>query len=543
MKNTNIFKFLSISLLIYPLLSSAMEQPTVFKGETGLSNFFNIFSQQQQNSIVQQGSPSNQQQINQPNNQSQLTKKSKKASKKNKVKKSLVISKKDGDLGKDPRFLFEDTVLEKINSKDIEGLCSFLDKNPGKRIDFRHYHSHQEPLTQASKNKTMCLALENYQKQAEEYQDNLFSLIKSGTSKELSIFLSNHQGYDIDFLYKLSAKTSLEYAVSLNDIEKANILKQAGAKLDQGIHSRPLLLIALMNDNKKMLEYLTQYCCFNNYKNLDSDGIDINFHDSEFFWPHIYPDAKISQEMRKELYKLFDKIIYKGCKPQDELLHAACIGRTILLDRALSKGAQVNNYGIALSNDVALNLACSKARIDAIAHLIKCKADVNMQDKLKGRSALHWVVRMHKKAKQKSARYMSSSELLPCSFLLMCAGADPEIKDKREKSVRDWVNELSVNDEEKSLLIRILNIPQLNKEQRAALLGDIYNFQVKELREYISCENIPVPLSSGARYFWHRPECIRMKNAWVIEHKEDYKQGTTSDFKDIYKKALKQSIK
>ena len=131
----------------------------------------------------------------------------------------------------------------------------------------------------------------------------------------------------------------------------------------------------------------------------------------------------------------------------------------------------------------------------------------------------------------------------------MCAGAEPEVKNKEGKSVWYWVEKLDVDNEIKRLLRRILNIPQLNRKQREALLGDIYDFQVTELDEYISCENISAPSNYGERYFWyrygeryfwHRPECRRMKSAWVRKNNtENDQQGTLPDFKDIYKKALK----
>lgn len=511
---------------------------SIFSGSSGINNFFGMFAQQ---NVVEPQALSNQQRAVSQKKQQVID---------NKVSSNLThtdaYGKKIAEQPQNDPFLFEFEVevLKKINSNDVEGLRSLLKGNPGKSIDLFPHCSCQEPLRQACLTNTpMLLVLDEHQKQVKEYQDSLFFLIEASRSEELLAFLNNYQGC-VDFVHYAKGKTPLEYAVNLDAIEKVKILKERGALLDQGAHSQPLLIIALINENKKMIKYLTK---FNNYNHLDRDGIDITFRDSQFFWPSIHSGIEISQGMLGELYKIFDQSMYKFCGPQDELSKAASIGRPALINRALSKGAQIDSYDT--NNALALNFACSNARIGAIGHLIDLGADVNLQDKKKGRSALHWVVRMHKKAKQKGARYMTSSELLPCSFLLMCAGAEPEVKNKEGKSVWYWVEKLDVDNEIKRLLRRILNIPQLNRKQREALLGDIYDFQVTELDEYISCENISAPSNYGERYFWyrygeryfwHRPECRRMKSAWVRKNNtENDQQGTLPDFKDIYKKALK----
>ncbi len=151
----------------------------------------------------------------------------------------------------------------------------------------------------------------------------MFFILEYYDDKALSYFLGNNVGWDIGFLHNNYLITPLEYAVNTRDIIKVSILINAGAKLDQGIHSHPLLLIALKNLDERMLNYLIQ---FNNFNNPDQDGIDINLHDSEFFWPFDY-FSSMPKEMRHKLYSLFDKRIYKKCSPQDELSKAATLGR------------------------------------------------------------------------------------------------------------------------------------------------------------------------------------------------------------------------
>lgn len=444
----------------------------------------------------------------------------------------------DGNLGVDPRFIFEDRLMSLIDLGDDEDLMDFLEANLGKSINLRHHRLRVFILeyAQTLNNQKIIGILQAHQIATEKYQDQLFIAIEHDDLKILLDFLDDHKEHDKDFLHYEYMKTPLEYAVELGHLNRVRALIEVGAKLDQGVHTRPLLLIALMNQDYDMIYYLAQ---FNNYDDHDIDGIDINFHNSEFFWPPQYPEGTVIPDMRRELYRLFDSRVYRRCLPQDELSKASMIGRIQLIDRAISKGAKINAWD--KKGDTALNQACSKARFTSIAHLIDKGANVNLQDKSKGRSALHWVVRMHNKAKQKGARYMSSSELLSCSFLLMCAGADPRLKDKAGKSVLYWVEALSINEEEKILLRRILNIPQLTRNQRLVLLSNIYTFQVNELHEYIACEKIPVPLSLGARYFWHRPECIRMKNAWVREDNDHLIYTLVAripNFKDIYTKYL-----
>ena len=434
----------------------------------------------------------------------------------------------DDHLGKDPNFLFQDRVMDIVHAGNVDDLHAFLDQNQGKSIDFRHYAFSKSPC-EIVNNTKMLLALMQRQQGVMEYQDQLFSLLDNNDNQNLLQFLSNHRGYDLDFIYEKFHKTPLEHVVDRRDVQKVEILNKAGAKLDDGYHSRPLLLVALMNHDVSMQDYLL---------NPAIDGVDINFRNSEFFWPFEYQSAMRYREDRQALYRLFDRKIYKHCSPQDELSKAAGIGRTQLIDRALSKGARVNDYDS--KGDTALNHACSKARILSIAFLIDKGADVNLTDHLKGRSALHWVMRMHKKAKQKGARYMSSSELLPCSFLLMSAGANPSMKDKEGKSIYYWFTRLSVADEERSLLSRTLDLDRSSREQCTRLLEDIYEFQKRELRKYIKQERINIPISCGAKYFWHRPECIRMKNAWVRKDPEFV--GVAPDYKDIYQPYIQNGL-
>ncbi len=52
---------------------------------------------------------------------------------------------RDGKLGRDPRFQFEDRVMEIVESGDVEELHNFLNNNLGKSLSFSHYKLHKTP--------------------------------------------------------------------------------------------------------------------------------------------------------------------------------------------------------------------------------------------------------------------------------------------------------------------------------------------------------------------------------------------------------------
>lgn len=266
--------------------------------------------------------------------------------------------------------------------------------------------------------------------------------------------------------------TPLHYAVSLDNVDAVHTLIKHGAKINNsGI---PLLSIACLKNSIKMMRFLSEN--FNKKELINCNG-------SEEFWPFNY---KISQEVKDELFRLFDDYYDNYCKNHEfttgnkqlELTQAAWLERQALIDRALKTGAVINN--ISDRKLSALHEACVRGLPHTIAMLIKEGANVNQVTQEKQRSCLRLLFRMHKNSPKKIGQQLTTSELLPCLFLLICAGANQTIPDIKGKTVLYWLHRQGFNNATKKLVLRTLNAKALPKDKRAVLLEDIYKFQESE---------------------------------------------------------------
>ena len=82
---------------------------------------------------------------------------------------------RDGDLGRDLRFAFEDKVMEMVERGNPKELHNFLKDNPGKSVNFSHHHLHKNPFDRATElsNGPMLLALLHGQSDVKQYRERL----------------------------------------------------------------------------------------------------------------------------------------------------------------------------------------------------------------------------------------------------------------------------------------------------------------------------------------------------------------------------------
>ena len=173
---------------------------------------------------------------------------------------------------------------------------------------------------------------------------------------------------------------------------------------------------------------------------------------------------------------------HRAGDPQLELTNAVLESNCEKIARALASRATLN--GFDYKGNTALHWACTTGNPDLIAHLIKLGADLNLVDHIKGRNGLRWALRMHKNSSDKGGRQITTSELLPCFFLLICAGADSNIEDIHGQSIHHWLPLQDFNEIETELVNRVLGARALTKEQRKLLLEDIYRYQMNDMNQW-----------------------------------------------------------
>lgn len=264
--------------------------------------------------------------------------------------------------------------------------------------------------------------------------------------------------------------TGLRFAVWHKQTDIAKFLINNGAKLDENedlIGKEPLLLIACRNDDIPTMRILAKY-----------KKIDCNFHKSQRYWPFNY---HISENVQKELFVLFQNRYYKNLEIQDQLIFAIRSNRKELVEEILSRGADVNK--LDSRGNSALLWACRYGNPQIIHLLIIKGASVNLSDTLKGRTGLQWLLRMHKQGFKKKGRQISSTELFPCLFLLLSAGANILIPDKKKCTLIGWIRKKPFNSEELSIFTKLFTIDYKKISEQKELLDDIFNFQRREVEK------------------------------------------------------------
>lgn len=194
-----------------------------------------------------------------------------------------------------------------------------------------------------------------------------------------------------------------------------------------------------------------------------------------FEWAELIKDDKLKFKLEEMGAKLHNKEL------QDTLAEGIRFNIPHKIEKAFSKGVLLNTYDS--KGSTPLHWACCKGNPSVIVRLINSGADLNIYDREKHRSGLNWLLRMHDRSVKKEGRQISTSEFLPCLFLLVRAGADTKIVDAFGDNLHDWILKQGFNQEEFNLVSDITFMHQIGKPSQGQIIEAIYDFQKRELIE------------------------------------------------------------
>lgn len=143
---------------------------------------------------------------------------------------------------------------------------------------------------------------------------------------------------------------------------------------------------------------------------------------------------------------------YKGKSP----LHYAAANKSCAIEMLVRKlpGDSTEILELRdLQGSTALAWAASSGRYPSVKALVEKGANVNARNDFKGRTALHWVLRMRQGATKKYAAQMSSGTARRILGILTQYNADPDIQDNSGLTPIDWAKIHNL-ESEKSILMR-----------------------------------------------------------------------------------------
>lgn len=148
-------------------------------------------------------------------------------------------------------------------------------------------------------------------------------------------------------------------------------------------------------------------------------------------------------------FVLADRLLLSGAEVgvrnrdgRTPLMLASYKGMTNLIRSLLLHGASVDERDD--QGSTALMHAASGGHVDAVQRLIAFGARVNLQDRVKGRTPLHWALRMREGSAQKKGHLNVAENVCRIIDVLLKNGARLNIRDKDyRRTPIDWAREMN----------------------------------------------------------------------------------------------------
>jgi hypothetical protein len=150
----------------------------------------------------------------------------------------------------------------------------------------------------------------------------------------------------------------------------------------------------------------------------------------------------VKNYQERKVQKLLTKNV--DVNAQDESGNTALFWAAKRGNFALCKMLLVHGAHVDLANkhkQTPLHAAAMSGNIDAVSLLIDRGANVNARDSYRGRTPLHWVVRMTEGSVKKEGQQMSVENATEIIKLLLSRGANPMIQDLERHIPLAWAKE------------------------------------------------------------------------------------------------------
>ena len=146
--------------------------------------------------------------------------------------------------------------------------------------------------------------------------------------------------------------------------------------------------------------------------------------------------------------KLFNRLLQAGAdvgvrneEGRTPLMLASYKGRNDFIDSLLRYRAPVDEQDD--QGSTALMYAASGGHVKAVQRLIHAGAQVNMSDKVKGRTPLHWALRMREGSAKKNGHLNAAENVHQIITVLLESGARVDIEDREYgRTPIDWAEEM-----------------------------------------------------------------------------------------------------
>jgi uncharacterized protein len=192
---------------------------------------------------------------------------------------------------------------------------------------------------------------------------------------------------------------------------------------------------------------LTAACAHNDStlvnKLIDQDDIDINAPDDKGICPLAVSACCNRLGIVVELLDHGALVDQKNFKGETPLMGAAYCGWPSMIELLLTKRAYLEERDY--QGSTALMHAASGGHPEAVQKLIDFKAEVNAQNIERGRTPLHWAVRMCEGGIKKKAQSNKTKDVLAILEILLNAGANPNLKDNKRQKPLDWAEKYNLS--------------------------------------------------------------------------------------------------